>query len=201
MDTFKSSTYPAGNFKTQTICNKDKSDEFRVQWYESGNMKSAEEYKHGKPDGLCISWHENGVKSHVFNADGSEKWYDNGQLSMKYEVALDKCIHWDDNGIKEYELDGNFIFDDDGFLRETLTFFDENGGKICSVKIEDNMTICLHHFYDENDNEIHSSTYDYEQDPLEIWQTWMGYDIEALTKILTSIEKHKELLQPSFQFL
>lgn len=91
MNNFKASTYSNEKFKSQSMCNDNKTDGFRVQWYESGQIKSASEYKHNKRDGLRTSWYENGHKSAEINHDQGVKngrlviWYKDG--SKKSEVT------------------------------------------------------------------------------------------------------------------
>jgi antitoxin component YwqK of YwqJK toxin-antitoxin module len=90
MNNLKATTYLNGKFKSQAMCNDDKTDGFRVQWYESGQMKSAGEYKHNKPDGLYTFWYENGSRSAEINYSKGIKdghlilWHKDG--SKKSEV-------------------------------------------------------------------------------------------------------------------
>ncbi|WPE17226.1 hypothetical protein R5P06_03945 [Candidatus Thioglobus autotrophicus] len=108
MGNLKATTYPNGNFKSQSMCNKDKTDDFRVQWYESGHMKSAGEYKHRKRDGLHTSWHENGQKSAEINYNQGIKdgqitlWYKDGSKRLETSYSNGRisglCASWYESG-------------------------------------------------------------------------------------------------------
>ena len=108
MSDLKAATYPNGKFKSQSMCNENKTDGFRIHWYESGQIKSAGEYKHNKRDGLCTSWYENGQKNAEINyskgikngrlilwhRDGSKKSevvYSNGRMNSLW-------VNWDIDG-------------------------------------------------------------------------------------------------------
>ena len=108
MSNLKATTYPNGNFKSQSMCNKDKTDDFRVQWYESGHMKSAGEYKHRKRDGLHTSWHENGQKSAEINYNQGVKdgqitlWYKDGSKRLETSYSNGRIsglyVSWHESG-------------------------------------------------------------------------------------------------------
>jgi len=108
MNDLKSTTYPNGKFKSQSMCDENKTDGFRVQWYESGLIKSAGEYKHNKRDGSYTSWYENGHKSAEINYIKGIKdgrlilWHEDG--SKKSEVVYSNgrmnslWVSWDIDG-------------------------------------------------------------------------------------------------------
>jgi len=172
---------------------------FDKSWYENGTIKS--EWAHYGYHFIDIGWYENGQLkyNHGHNntlPKGSMCWHENGQVSYMLEPDTDKYISFDVNGTKEYELEAKYTFDDDDFWKEKYTFFDKDANKICSIEKDDDTLVCLWSFYDKNDNKIYVNYYDYDKDTLkkdEIWRFWINQDINNLTKILTSIEKHKEL--------
>ena len=107
MSSLKATIYPNGKFKSQAMCNEDKTDGFRIYWYESGQMKSAAEYRRGKLDGLYTEWHENGNKSAEINyIDGVKHgaityWHENAQMKLmsQYKYGNLDGLHttWHEN--------------------------------------------------------------------------------------------------------
>jgi len=179
----------------------------RKSWYENSNIE-AEWTNYGYF--LNLGWYKNGQLKYNYGFDGgispppsgNMNWHENGQLSYKNEPGTDKYISFDINGIKEYELESKLTFDDDDCWREKYIFFDKKGNKLCTVKREDDHSFCYWYFYDDNDNKVFGFKFDisfdnYVENSLrkdEIWQFWINQDIKELTKILTPVEKHKELL-------
>jgi len=108
MNNLKVTTYPNGKFKSQSMCNENKTDGFRVQWYESGHMKSAGEYKHRKRDGLYTSWNESGQKSAEINYSQGIKdgqltlWYKDGSKKLETSYSNGRisslCVSWYESG-------------------------------------------------------------------------------------------------------
>ncbi|HIC40387.1 MAG TPA: toxin-antitoxin system YwqK family antitoxin, partial [Piscirickettsiaceae bacterium] len=108
MSSLKATIYPNGKFKSQAMCNEDKTDGFRIYWHENGQMKSAGEYKHGKPDGLYTAWFENGNKRAEINFSNGRKhglcifWHTNKQKKLEVSYTNGKMdglwMYWYKNG-------------------------------------------------------------------------------------------------------
>jgi len=169
-------------------------------WYKNGNLKN--EWAHYGYHNINCGWYKNGQMK--YNHEHNDKtpnghifWHENGQLNYKLEPGTDKYTSFNIKGVKEYELEAKYTFDDDGFWREKYSFFKRNKHKLCSVKQEDNESICYWYFYDKDGVELYKDYYDYSEGTIQgddIWKSWLNLEIPELTNILTSIEKHKELL-------
>ena len=148
----------------------------KTHWYKNG-QKSSENVQYGY-DSSFISWHENGIKS-----------FESGNVKDIPNV------YWDDQGVKEYEC--LYTFDSDHVdWKISYRFFNGDELHMATVVRTDAFDEFIQwDFFDALDNKLHEYTFNYSKDKIitddELWDIWLNFDCNKLTKILKSIDKHK----------